>query len=119
MQALISIPEIGSLVSEQQATEMLMRRVAGVPLLRRTVLTAVRAGANQVLLICPVALSDTFLEQFTADLAQRVQVIAIRIADTDGKFASLEGTQSETTDRFNYWWTIGWFHSNQKTDSAL
>jgi len=50
MQAVISVPELAGRLSEQQATEMLMRPIAGVPLLLRTVLTAARAGANQILL---------------------------------------------------------------------
>ena len=62
MQAVIAIPDLAGLVSEQQAAQMLMRPVAGVPLLLRTVLTAVRAGANNVLLLCPIALSDTILQ---------------------------------------------------------
>jgi CTP:molybdopterin cytidylyltransferase MocA len=63
MKAVISIPELGGLVSEQQATEMLMRPIAGVPLLIRTVLTAVRAGANEVLLVVPTAISELSLQQ--------------------------------------------------------
>jgi len=53
MQAVIAIPELAAL-SEQQAAAMLMRPVAGVPLLIRTALIAVRAGADRVLFILPV-----------------------------------------------------------------
>jgi len=63
MQAVISVPELAGRLSELQATEMLMRPIAGVPLLLRTVLTAARTGANQILLICPVALSDRILQR--------------------------------------------------------
>jgi phosphatidylglycerophosphate synthase len=84
MQAVIAIPELAGLVSEQQATQMLMQPVAGVPLLMRTVLTALRAGASKVLLICPVALSDRRVERFTAELAERgVQVNTLRVGDFD------------------------------------
>jgi phosphatidylglycerophosphate synthase len=80
MKAVIAIPELAGLISEQPTTEMLLRPVAGVPLLMRTALTAVRAGASQVLLICPLALSDRLLQQFTAELTQRgVQVTALRV----------------------------------------
>ena len=57
MKAVIFIPELGGIVSEQRATEMLMQSVAGVPLLVRTVLTAARAGATDVLLIVPATIS--------------------------------------------------------------
>ena len=81
MTAVIAIPELAGSISEQQATEMLMRSVAGVPLLMRTALTAARAGASRVLLICPVALSDRLLERFTAQLSLRgVQVSTLRVA---------------------------------------
>jgi phosphatidylglycerophosphate synthase len=84
MQAVIEIPELAGIVGEQPATQMLMRPVAGVPLLIRTALTAVRAGASEVLLICPVALSDRLLQRFMTELAQRgVQVTSIRLAEFD------------------------------------
>lgn len=80
MTAVIAIPELTGFVSEQQATEMLLRPVAGVPLLTRTALTAVRAGASQVLLICPATLSERLLQRFVAELTQRaVQVTALRV----------------------------------------
>lgn len=82
MTAVIAIPELAGLVSEQHATQMLMRPVAGVPLLMRTVLTAVRAGISQVLLICPVSLNQKLLQQFTAELAERgVQVSTLRVRE--------------------------------------
>jgi phosphatidylglycerophosphate synthase len=82
MQAVIAIPELAGILGEPQATQMLMRPVAGVPLLMRTVLTVVRAGASQVLLICPVALSDRVLQRFTAELMQRgVQVTTVRVGE--------------------------------------
>jgi phosphatidylglycerophosphate synthase len=82
MQAVISVPEIAGRLSEQHATEMLMRPMAGVPLLLRTVLTAARAGANQILLICPVALSDGILQRFTTELTLHgVEVITLYVRE--------------------------------------
>jgi phosphatidylglycerophosphate synthase len=82
MQAVVAIPELAGRTSEQQATQMLMRPVAGVGLLLRTVLTAVRAGASQVLLICPVALSERLIHGFRVELLQRgVQVATLRLGE--------------------------------------
>ena len=82
MQAVISVPELAGRLSEQHATEMLMRPIAGVPLLLRTVLTAARAGANQILLICPVALSDGILQRFTTELTLHgVEVITLYVRE--------------------------------------
>jgi phosphatidylglycerophosphate synthase len=82
MQAVISVPELAGRLSEQHATEMLMRPIAGVPLLLRTVLTAARAGGDQILLICPVPLSDRILQRFTAELTLRgVEVITLCVRD--------------------------------------
>src|SRR5262249_17007631 len=86
MQTVIVIPELAGIVGEQQATQMLMRPVAGVSLLMRTALTAVRAGASEVLLICPVALSDRLLQRFMAELTQRgIQVTSIRLVQFDAR----------------------------------
>ena len=75
MKAVIAIPELAALVSEQQATQMLMRPVAGVPLLMRTVLTAVRTGASDVLMVVPAAMSGRFLQK----LLERFSTIGVRI----------------------------------------
>ena len=81
MQAVIAIPEIAGGLSETQATNLLMRPVAGVSLLLRTALTAARAGANRVLLICPISLSDRLLQHLSAELAQRgIQLTIIKIS---------------------------------------
>ena len=84
MQAVISIPELAGLVSEQQATELLMRPVAGVPLLIRTVLTAARAGASDVLLVVPAAMSARLLLKLLETTSrQEVRVELIQISEFD------------------------------------
>ena len=89
MEAVIAIPEIAGCLSETQATNLLMRSVAGVPLLLRTALTAARAGADRVLLICPVSLSDRLLQRFTAECTQRgLQVIAVRFSQFNPRAGS-------------------------------
>jgi phosphatidylglycerophosphate synthase len=62
MKAVILIPEHGVPGSEPQATEMLMQPIAGVPLLMRTLLTARRAGATDVLLLVPSAMNPSLQE---------------------------------------------------------
>jgi len=87
MQAVISIPELASLVSEQQATDLLMRPVAGVPLLIRTVLTAARAGASDVLLVVPAAMSGRLPQKLLETISQqelRVELIQISEFDPQG-----------------------------------
>jgi len=82
MQAVIAIPELAGLVGEQQATQMLMRPVAGVPLLVRSALTAVRAGVSQVLLVLPVSFSDRLLQRVTSELTYRgVQVSTLWLGE--------------------------------------
>jgi phosphatidylglycerophosphate synthase len=84
MKAVIAIPELGGLVSEQQATEMLMRPVAGVPLLMRTVLTAARAGASDVLLVVPTAMSERSLLRLLEKVSQRaVRIELTQISEFD------------------------------------
>jgi phosphatidylglycerophosphate synthase len=84
MRAVISIPEFGGLVSEQQAMEMLMRPVAGVPVLMRTALTAARAGASDVLLVVPAAVSARFLQKLLETMRRRgVRIEMIQIGGFD------------------------------------
>src|ERR1700747_673087 len=84
MQAVIPIPELAALVSEQQVTELLMRPVAGVPLLIRTVLTAARAGASDVLLVVPGAMSARLLQKLLETISrQEVRVELIQISEFD------------------------------------
>jgi phosphatidylglycerophosphate synthase len=89
MKAVIAIPELAGRVSEQQATEMLMRPVAGIPLLMRTVLTAARAGASDVQLVVPPAMSDRFLQPLLQQVSRRgVRIELIRISDFDPRGGS-------------------------------
>jgi len=84
MKAVIAIPELAGLVSEQQATKMLMRPVAGVPLLMRSVLTAARAGASDVLLVVPPAISVRFRQRLFETISQRgVRIEMIQISEFD------------------------------------
>jgi hypothetical protein len=84
MKVVISIPEFGGLVNEQQAMEMLMRPVAGVPLLMRTALTAARAGASDVLLVVPAAVSARFLQKLLETMRRRgVRIEMIQIGGFD------------------------------------
>ena len=84
MQAVISIPELAGPVSEQQATELLMRPVAGVPLLMRTLLTAARAGASEILLVVPAAMSARLLQKLLETISrQEVRVELIQISEFD------------------------------------
>jgi phosphatidylglycerophosphate synthase len=80
MQAVVAIPEITSLGCNKKASALIMRQVAGVPLLMRTLITAARAGADDILLIWPAALCDEPVRKIlrTAfDYGARVSVIQL------------------------------------------
>ena len=51
MQAVIAIPAFNTPLGIQKAGELLSRKVAGVALLKRVILTAIRAGATDILLV--------------------------------------------------------------------
>jgi len=88
MQAVIAIPEIFALVSEQKAAELL-RPIAGVPLVMRTVVTAARAGASDILLICPAVLSAQIVQQLVESTVQYgVRISVIQLADFDQRACS-------------------------------
>jgi phosphatidylglycerophosphate synthase len=84
MKAVISIPELASGVSEQQATKLLLQLIAGVPLSVRTILTVARAGASDVLLVVPEGMSILFLQKLLEDVSlQGIPIELIQISDFD------------------------------------
>jgi len=89
MQAVVAIPEITSLVCDKEASELIMAPVAGVPLLMRTLITATRAGADDILLICPAALSNELVRSFLeAALRHGVRAKVIQLDEFDPGAAS-------------------------------
>jgi phosphatidylglycerophosphate synthase len=80
MQAVVAVSEITSLVCNEKASELIMPPVAGVALLMRTLITAARAGADDILLIFPAALSNELVRKFLETALQygvRVRVIPL------------------------------------------
>lgn len=89
MQVVVAIPEIASLVCNPKASELIMRPVAGVPLLVRTLVTAARAGADEILLICPAGLGDEVMRTVLETALQHgARVDAIQLDDFDPSAAS-------------------------------
>ena len=62
MQAVLAIPSLETLRNYGDATEVLMQKVAGVPLLVRVIATAKRAGVESVLVIWPEDMNSAILE---------------------------------------------------------
>jgi phosphatidylglycerophosphate synthase len=84
MQAVIAIPEMFALMRKEKAAELLLRQIAGVPLVIRTVLTAARAGGNDILLICPAALSEQLIQQLLGSTAQfGIHISVVQLQDFD------------------------------------
>jgi phosphatidylglycerophosphate synthase len=78
MQAVIAIPALTVVAGKQTTTELLTRQVAGVPLLKRVILTASRAGATDILLISRKALGHVMPEIFSKEIlpsGSRIRVI--------------------------------------------
>jgi phosphatidylglycerophosphate synthase len=89
MQAVIAIPESCAFLSKEKAQKLLLRPIAGVPLVMRTILTAARAGANDILLICPAALSEHIVLQLVGSAARYgIHVRGIQLADFDPRLSS-------------------------------
>jgi phosphatidylglycerophosphate synthase len=64
MQAVVAISEEISPGREGKGLEMLMLPVAGIPLIMRTLQTAARAGAKNILLICPTTFPNELVPKF-------------------------------------------------------
>lgn len=114
MQAVIAIPEIVARAGEQEAKKLLMQKICGVPLLIRTQVTAVRAGASEVLLICGERVSTELVQECTQGALQYgVRVKAVRVSDFDPQ-ASSSWTRlnSELQDEF-LWAPWNWVTNKQ------
>jgi phosphatidylglycerophosphate synthase len=84
MQAVVAIPEITSPVCNKKASELIMLPVAGVPLLTRTLITAARAGADDILLIGSAVLSHELLRKILETAPQYgVRVSMIQLDEFD------------------------------------
>ena len=89
MQAVIAIPALTAVAGKQTTTELLTRDVAGVPLLKRVILTASRAGATDILLLCPEARGHLLPEIFSNDiLPSGSQIRVVQFGRFDPKDSS-------------------------------
>ena len=110
MQSVIAIPEFVVSMDQQETTELLIQPVAGVPLLMRAVVTATRAGANEILLICPAELNENVVQQFVQESRTRygVQIRAVQLDDFDPRaWSSWTVVKPYLGDQF-LWMPLNW-----------
>jgi phosphatidylglycerophosphate synthase len=119
MQAVVAIPEITSLacnkkLCNKKASELIMTPVAGVPLLLRTLMTAERAGADDILLICPAALSNWLVRNFIETALQYgVRVSVIQLDAFDPSAASSMATLAPHLNHNFLWLPWNWVTTKQ------
>lgn len=84
MPAVIAIPESIASLTEPSANDLLTGPIAGIPLLMRTMLTASRAGADEILLICSTRLNNKLVKRFEDEANRRkIQLTIIRVNNFD------------------------------------
>jgi phosphatidylglycerophosphate synthase len=69
MQAVIAIPESSARTGQEKTSALLVWHVAGVPLLKRTILTAIRAGGTEIVLISSDILGHALARQTSEEIA--------------------------------------------------
>jgi phosphatidylglycerophosphate synthase len=110
MRAVIAIPPFNTLVGKQKAGELLTRKVAGVPLLERVVLTATRAGATDILLVCRLAACHTLPLKISSSGSQIRTVQFSRFDPRD--FANWAELDAYLEDQF-LWIPWNWVTTKQ------
>jgi phosphatidylglycerophosphate synthase len=114
MQAVVAIPEVTSLMCTQKASELIMRPVAGVPLLMRTLITAARAGADDVLLIASGVLSDELLRQLMqSSVKYGIPVRVIQLNEFDPRAISSWAKLAPHLNRDFLWLPWNWVTTKQ------
>jgi phosphatidylglycerophosphate synthase len=114
MQAVVAIPEVTSLVCTQKASELIMRPIAGVPLLMRTLITAARAGADDVLLIASGALSNELLRQLMqSSVKYGIPVRVIQLNEFDPRAISSWAKLAPHLNRDFLWLPWNWVTTKQ------
>ena len=114
MQAVVAIPEIASLVCDKKASELIMRPVASVPLLMRTLITAARAGADDILLIGSAALSDERVRQLMqSTLKYGISVRVIQLDEFDPRAISNWAKLAPHLEEQFLWLPSNWVTSKQ------
>ena len=111
MQAVIVIP---ALIDKRKTAELLMSPVAGVPLLKRVILTASRAEASEILLIYPEALGQALPQEFSQEVPRygnRIRVIQFDKFDPRD-FSSWAKLEAHLSDQF-IWIPWNWVTTKQ------
>ncbi len=79
MQAVVTIPENVAGLTQAQILQLLKGPICGVPLLTRTILTAARAGTNDILLVSGEGLDDEIVRRcIPPSLHQGISIQVVR-----------------------------------------
>lgn len=110
MQAVIAIRENAATMSSKEISRLMVRPVSGVPLLTRTILAAGRAGAGEILLICPSSLPAELVRQATrgALLKGGVRIEVIRTNGFDPQSESSWAELQPMLDERFLWLPWNW-----------
>jgi len=114
MQAIIAIPEIVLMHGRRKTAEQLLQKICGIPLLIRTAATAARAGAKEILLICPELVPDEFLQECTKAALQygaRMKAVCVNDFEPDTS-SSWTRLNAELQDEF-LWLPWNWVTNKQ------
>ena len=115
MQVVVAAPEIAASVNLPSTSETLMRPVCGVPLLIRTLATAERAGADEILFLWPEGLPEWLAAKCIASplLRQKANIRLIFVKGFDpGIASSWEDIQGHLDSRF-VWLPWNWVTQKQ------
>jgi phosphatidylglycerophosphate synthase len=69
MQAVIALPSFDAPVGKQKVQDLLTRKVAGVPLLKRIILTVAQAGTTEILLVCGEVLAPALPQNLRKEVS--------------------------------------------------
>lgn len=100
MQVLVSLPEAEELIASGGINHALFRKICGVPLLTRVIVTAQRSGGSGILVLHPKSLPKERLESRLDGLPFRIQFLETEQSFDPARHANWRAIEGQLEERF-------------------
>lgn len=100
MQVLVSLPEAEELIASGGINDALFRKICGIPLLTRVIVTAQRSGGNNILVLYPKSLPKDRFESRLDGLPIHIQYLEMEQPFDPARPADWRAIEGQLEERF-------------------